>query len=164
MFGDNLEIGGKKFANGFLALQAFANKDCQSSSVKDRYFGPWDQDLYESKVKIWIDRNRNGLDEAGEIISLKEAGVVALNACNIVSQQEADSFGNGTALRSAFLFSSNTKIDSLLNNESEIVKQLEDGESSKGEKAEFRLAVDLIFQTYPDQILPRLEQLSLVSK
>ena len=44
------------------------------------------------------------------------------------------------------------------------MKQLEDGESSKGEKAEFRLAVDLIFQTYPDQILPRLEQLSLVSK
>ncbi len=164
MFGDNLEVGGKKFANGFLALQAFANKDCQSSSVKDRYFGPWDQDLYESKVKIWIDRNRNGVDEAGEIISLKEAGVVALNTCNIVSQQEADSFGNGTALRSAFLFSSNTKIDSLLNNEPEIVKQLEDGESSKGEKAEFRLAVDLIFQTYPDQILPRLEQLSLVSK
>ncbi|MBY0452245.1 MAG: iron-regulated protein frpA, partial [Bdellovibrionaceae bacterium] len=164
MFGDNLEVGGKKFANGFLALQALAQKDCQSTSIKDRYFGPWDKDLYDSKIKVWVDRNRNGVDEQGEIISLKDAGVVALNTCNVVHQQETDSFGNGTALRSAFLFSSNTQIDSLLSNEDEILKQLEEGETSKGEKAEFRLAVDLVFQTYPDQILKHLEQLSLVSR
>lgn len=164
MFGDNIEINGQKFTNGFLALQALAHKDCQSTSVKDRYFGPWDKDLYSSKVKVWVDRNRNGVDEAGEIMSLRDAGVVALNTCNVVSQQETDKFGNGTALRSAFLFASNAQIDALLQNESEIVKQLEEGQSSKGEKAEFRLAVDLIFQAHPDQILPHLQQLTLVSK
>jgi hypothetical protein len=164
LFGDNLEVGGKKFANGFLALQALALKDCQSTSIKDRYFGPWDKDLYQSKIKVWVDRNRNGVDEEGEIISLKEAGVVALNTCHVVNQQETDSFGNGTALRSAFLFSSNAQIDSLLGNEDEILNQLELGESTNGEKAQFRLAVDLVFQTYPDQILKHLEQLSLVSR
>lgn len=44
---------------------------------KDRYFGPWDKDLYTSKVKVWIDANRNGIVDDDELKTL-EAAVVCI--------------------------------------------------------------------------------------
>jgi len=55
LFGDKIEIDGRSYANGFLALQAFARKDCKSIEIKDRYLGPWDN-AYQV-VKVWVDAN-----------------------------------------------------------------------------------------------------------
>ncbi len=140
LFGDKIEINGRSYANGFLALQAYAKKDCSSSDLKMRYLGPWDPSY--RIIKVWVDANRNGVVDDGELMSLEAAGVSALNTCNIVDVQERDQFGNGSALRSAFLYSPNEKL-----NESEILNRLKTGETSIKAKAEFRVAIDLIFQT-----------------
>lgn len=143
LFGDQMIAAGKKHANGFEALKALAKKDCTSSEIKQRYFGPWDGSLYEKEVKIWVDRNRNGVSEPGEIISLKDAGVVAINSCHISHKEDKDMFGNGTALRSAFLFQSG---EDITGNEAEILKRIDSGKTSDGKNADFRLAIDLIFK------------------
>ncbi len=148
MFGDHTVVDGKTYENGFLALQALAKKDCDSEDVKDRYFGPWDGDLYKDKVKVWTDANKNGVVNDGEIKSLADAGVVAVSSCNIVHNETEDSFGNGTHLRSAFLFDTKKNID-----EVEIINRIITGETSDGLEAEFRLAIDLIFKTKPGVLL-----------
>lgn len=143
LFGNATVVNGVTYSNGFLALQALAGKDCKSSDPKLQYLGPWDQDLYSAKIKVWVDANRNGAVDSGEILALKDAGVVALNTCNVVNQEDRDAFGNGTSLRSAFLFQQG---EDITGDESEILKRLATGVSSKGQSVSFRLAIDLIFQ------------------
>ena len=140
LFGDKIEIDGRAYANGFLALQAYAKKDCKSSEIKDRYLGPWD--IAYQVLKVWVDANRNGKNEDSEMKSLEESGVAALNTCNVLSSEEKDQFGNGSAMRSAFLFSPNESLS-----ETEILHRISTGETSSSETAEFRVAIDLIFQT-----------------
>lgn len=150
MFGDHTIVNGKTYDNGFLALQALANKNCDSEDVKERYLGPWDEDLYKNKVKVWVDADKNGVVGDKEVQSLAEAGVIAISSCNIVHSESEDSFGNGTHLRSAFLFESDK--DSKLDEE-EIIYRITTGEKGVGGQAEFRLAIDLIFKTRPDVLL-----------
>ncbi|OFZ31873.1 MAG: hypothetical protein A2622_11680 [Bdellovibrionales bacterium RIFCSPHIGHO2_01_FULL_40_29] len=164
LFGDNLEVHGKTYENGFLALQALANKKCDSTDIKERYLGPWDSKLYTSTIKVWVDGNRNGIDETGELFSLKDVGVVALNVCHYISEKETDSFGNGTAMRSAFLRADPEDITNLLADEDEIISQLQDGLDKNGKQVEFRLAVDLIFNTFPELKLHEVSSLSMASK
>ena len=144
LFGDNILIGGKTYDNGFLALQAFAGKDCESTQTRDRYVGPWDGDIYESQLKIWVDENRNGQSEASELMSLREAKIAAINACNIVHKDEEDLFGNGTHLRSAALMEGSQS--GLLDRVDEIIYNLEYGQGYEGEESTFNLAIDLIFK------------------
>ena len=143
LFGNETVVNGKSYSNGFLALQALANKDCTSTDPTKRYFGPWDGDLYATKVQVWVDANRNGVVDSGEVKSLEQAKVAAINVCNIVSQQATDAFGNGTSLRSAFLFE--TGDENIVNDQTEIVKRITTGKTSAGVDATFRLAIDLIF-------------------
>lgn len=149
MFGDHTIVNGKTYENGFLALQALANKNCDSDEIRDRYFGPWDGELYTDKVKVWVDANKNGVVNDGEVKSLKSSGVVAISSCNIVHTQTEDSFGNGTHLRSAFLFDTEEVA------EDEIVNRISSGVKEDGSDAEFRLAIDLIFQTKPSVLLKK---------
>ena len=152
LFGDNMVVNGQTYPNGFEALKALANKKCDSSStVKDRYFGPWDGDLYNSKIKVWVDKNRNGVADAGELLSLKDAGVVAINSCFVLNIQETDSFGNGTAMRSTFLFQGAG--EDITGNEIEILSRINTGYKSDGSLAEFRLAIDVLFSTDVTQTL-----------
>lgn len=144
LFGDNFEVNGETFENGFLALQALANKSCVSNDVADRYFGPWDKELYTNKIKVWIDANRNGEVDPGEIQSLESVGVLAINTCNIVHQELHDKFGNGTSLRSAFLYRSADDLE--IPTQDEIINRLKTGMTSKNKEADFRLAIDLIFK------------------
>ncbi len=144
MFGDNITIGGKKYENGFYALQAFAGKNCQSDYVENRYVGPWDGDIYSEKLKIWVDENRNGVSEEGEIQSLRHHGIAAINACHIVHAEENDAFGNGTHLRSAVLMTG--PYQALLDSPGEIAHHLTFGQGYDGEDSYFNLAVDVIFQ------------------
>lgn len=151
MFGDHTVVNGKTYVNGFLALQALANKNCDSDEIKDRYIGPWDGDLYSNKVKVWIDSNKNGVVNDGELQSLNDAGVLAISSCNIIHNETEDSFGNGTHLRSAFLYnSSKEKLT-----EDEIIYRITTGEKSNGGEAEFRVAIDLVFKTRPDVLLKK---------
>jgi hypothetical protein len=147
MFGNETVVNGVSYKNGFLALQALAGKDCTSPDPMKQYFGPWDGALYSTTVQVWVDKNRNGIVDDGEVMSLQKAGVVAIDTCNIVSAQATDSFGNGTSLRSAFLYQSGEDITS---NQSEILTRINTGLTSSGASTNFRLAIDLIFQVQPN--------------
>jgi len=142
MLGDHTLVNGKTYSNGFLALQAMASKNCGSDQTRDHYLGPWDSDIYSKKLQVWVDANRNGVVDSGELKSLKDAGILAINACNIVSAEDHDMFGNGTSLRSAFLFNQ----DKEQLTDDQIVSRLETGLKADGHDASFRLAIDLIFQ------------------
>lgn len=152
LFGDRMVVGGKTYENGFLALQAFAGKNCSSEEPEDRYLGHWDGDLYDNKLKLWIDKNRNGVSDNGEIISLRDAGVVAINACHIVHANEEDSFGNKTHLRSAVLMKGND--NNLMRDKNLAFHYLQFGRGYDGEKGQFNLAIDLIFQVNEEDRCP----------
>lgn len=139
LFGDNTVVDGKTFANGFLALQAYAKKDCESTDLKKKYLGPWDRAYQE--LRIWVDQDRNGLVGQGELRTLEAAGVAALNTCNTLHSEEKDEYGNGTAMRSAFLESDGQTLT-----EDEILRRLETGKTSQGAVASFRVAIDIVFQ------------------
>jgi hypothetical protein len=142
MLGDHTIVNGKSYSNGFVALKEMADKNCSAEQTERHYIGPWDGDLYSKKLQVWVDANRNGVVDPGEIKSLKDSGILAINACNIVSAEDHDAFGNGTSLRSAFLF--NSANETLTNDE--ILKRLDTGMTKTGQEASFRLAIDLIFQ------------------
>lgn len=144
MFGDNMPVNGKYYNNGFLALRAYADKNCISDKLKDKYLGPWDGDLYNNKIKVWIDKNRNGVVDANELKGLKELGVAAVNTCNIVHSEVNDKFGNGTALRAAFLMEAPG--EDITTNEKEILNRIQTGKTSAGTDADFRLSIDIIFK------------------
>ncbi|MBC7690168.1 MAG: hypothetical protein H7222_00215 [Methylotenera sp.] len=151
LFGSLLEVGGVSYANGFEALRALAHKDCNSARVQDRYFGPWDGELYTSKIKIWVDANRNGNAEPSEVSSLQSQGVLALNTCNIVATSAQDAHGNSTELRSAFLMKDVADLSSPA--EDEIVNRIVTGMKVDGSEAEFRLACDILFQAHSNLYL-----------
>lgn len=137
----------KTYANGFLALAALANKDCSSSDLKKQFVGPWDGDLYASKLKVWVDANRNGVADAGELKTLEDSRVGAIDACAVTQANAADVFGNQTKLRSAFLYLAAG--EKAIGNESEILSRLTNGKRSDGGNAEFRVAIDVLFDSDP---------------
>ncbi|MCC6138883.1 MAG: hypothetical protein IT287_09630, partial [Bdellovibrionaceae bacterium] len=150
MFGDNMIVNGQKYANGFLALQALGAKDCSlTNNTKAKYIGPWDVDLYNNKLKVWIDADRDGRSTTGEIKSLRELGILAINTCNILHAEDKDAFGNGTQMRSTILV--NGPGENLADRESEILQRLTSGAGFEGEPAYFRLAIDLLFNVDKDK-------------
>lgn len=141
LFGSNIEINGHKYTNGFEALIALTGKDCRSQDVKKQYFGPWDNEKYESLVKVWIDKNKNGVSDAGEIISLREAGVPAINACYTTKYGMTDSSGNETAIRSLMLYQS-----PMTASEADILALIADQNVQALNDIEKRIAIDIIFK------------------
>ncbi|WP_044313560.1 calcium-binding protein [Pseudomonas syringae] len=71
LFGNNTNLAsGEKAANGFLAL----------ASVDDNSDGTIDTgDSIFDKIKVWVDKNTDGVSQFGELISLSEAGVLSLS-------------------------------------------------------------------------------------
>jgi hypothetical protein len=172
-----------EFENGFVKLRDYiaasgdAPKECEipdeiknkkrtwtNAELKKRYFGPWDAQAY-SKVKVWVDANRNGVPDCGEIKSLKQAKVAAINTCNIVYQQTRDGkkvpardqFGNATHLRAAFLTEPSPTAS-----EETILKMLGTGEKVDGMKPEFRVAADILFKTNVGTYLQDVESDDIV--
>ena len=143
LFGANMEVNGQKYANGFEALIALAGKDCRGEDIKKQYLGPWDGSLYESVVKVWVDRNKNGISDDGEIISLREAGVPALNACYTTKYGKSDASGNETSIRAVMLFQ-----NPMTASESEILSKIagKDVQSMSINPIENRIAIDIIFK------------------
>lgn len=164
LFGTYSQINGRvtEYSHGFHKLREWiaANggvpKVCDSSTndptpsnLKARYFGPWDGEAY-TKIKVWVDANRDGKVDCGEMQGLAESRVAAINTCNLYFTTRAtgelvptrDRFGNMTHLRAAFLVSDTTAATT----EDEIFQRLKTGKKTGGENAEFRVAVDLMFQ------------------
>ncbi|MGA3679554.1 hypothetical protein ACPCX5_05685, partial [Pseudomonas graminis] len=70
LFGNNSKLTDGLAENGFKALQAF---DDNHDGVVNK------DDLGFEKLLVWKDANGNGLTDAGELMSMSEAGVKALN-------------------------------------------------------------------------------------
>ena len=71
LFGSNTYLkNGKKASNGFVALAELdENKDGRID----------ENDTAWNSLRVWVDRNGDGVADAGELLSMKEAGVAALN-------------------------------------------------------------------------------------
>jgi hypothetical protein len=145
---------GKTYENGYLALQARLGKDCASTQIKHRYFGPWDGVDYSDNFRVWVDANRNGKGEADEFHSLESAGVAALNTCNVIDKVASDAFGNMTDLRSAFLYRSS---EAILAGEDAILRALKTGLVSEGVQANFRASIDVFFRARKEHYLEDLD-------
>ncbi|MDE5965451.1 MAG: hypothetical protein K2G89_01270, partial [Lachnospiraceae bacterium] len=85
LFGDLTAVAdGVNAVNGFDALKAFdVNKD-GIIDAKDQIF---------SELKIWQDKNQNGTVEEGELFTLQEAGISAINL-QYTEINQIDSQGN----------------------------------------------------------------------
>lgn len=150
-FGIQKDSKKEPYKNGFLALAAFANKDCTSNDIKSRYVGPWDKEIYEKTLKVWIDENRNGAAESSEIKGLREARVGAMSACYIIHKKDQDKFGNRTDVRAAFLMLEENEAAGDLS--SEIVSRIATGRQADGRFASFRVMIDIFFRTLPQVYL-----------
>lgn len=154
MFSNRTVINGKRHDNGFLALAALANKVCSSTTLEDKYIGPWD-DAYD-EIKVWVDANRNGYVDAGELGSLQDNGVVALNPCAYNDETVKDQYGNRTRIRSSVLLAEDLTSGSSVDTE-EVKNRLFTGKTSMGEDADFRVMIDIYFRTRPSFFLENLE-------
>jgi hypothetical protein len=71
LFGNKTTVSsGQKAANGFLALDEF---DENNDGVFDSRDGKF------SELNVWVDRDSNGAVDAGELLTLSQAGVAAIN-------------------------------------------------------------------------------------
>lgn len=151
LIGSQTEVDGVKYENGFEALRAIAGKDCSSEDIKNRYLGPWDE-AYQNILKVWTDANRNGVNEEGELSTLQESHVAAINTCYIKHREELDLYGNETKLRAAMLY---VEEGFDFTDTDEIVARLESGKKADGSDAEYRVIIDVLFKAHPYEYLER---------
>ncbi len=85
LFGNNTVLAnGRKAANGFEALKELdANRDGKMDASDAAY----------SNLRIWIDADSDGITDAGELLTLTEAGVKSLNT-GYANQSLTDAQGN----------------------------------------------------------------------
>ena len=162
LFGTRMKVDGQTYADGFKTLQAFSKKDCESPNPKERYLGPWDKDLFfgDKAIKVWVDKNRNGTSDEGEISSLQESGIAAINTCYIEHNQTFDKFQNRTELRSAFLYVGDEEINDFFSSESledEVVQRITEGKTTDGKDATFRAVIDIYFNSKPKEFLTTVD-------
>jgi hypothetical protein len=148
----------RTFANGYQALAALAGKDCASTSTdpKTQYIGPWDTEIF-GKLKVWIDSNRNGVSDPGEVIGLADVGVAAINACMLANRTEYDKFGNNTSMRSVFLYMPG---EAIYGNEALILQRLAPGFTGAG-TAEFRVSIDILFSANTQSYLEKIDPINV---
>jgi len=87
---------GERAANGFDALVDLDGGPSRSDGRIDR------RDAVFSELRLWFDRNHNGFSEADELVTLTDAGIVAIFTAYVQSPR-VDRYGNeyklvGTAL------------------------------------------------------------------
>ncbi len=93
MFGTaTLLQNGQRAPNGFAALK-------ELDADRDGKITP--RDPAWKTLRIWVDKNRNGVTDPGELYTLDQAGITYLNT-TAISMMEVDSEGNQTRLRSTF--------------------------------------------------------------
>lgn len=93
LFGSATNLkSGARAENGFEAL---ADLDDDGDGLMTPADGAW------AELLLWLDRNHNGLTEAGELSSLEGGGVESIHL-GYVEIAETDPFGNQTRQRSTF--------------------------------------------------------------
>lgn len=150
LFGDQTIVNGERFENGFLALRAYGEKDCLSKDRKKQYLGPWDEAY--GKLKVWVDANRNGHAEEGELKPLSDHRIAAINSCYIHHKEEYDAFGNETKMRSAVLI---VEDGFDFNDHDKIIERLRTGQTEDGSDITFNVMVDILFKSHPTEYLER---------
>jgi hypothetical protein len=96
MFGDNTYGPDKDFSpNGFLAL---AKYDDNKDGVIDA------DDAIFFKLRLWIDKNRDGIGSASEMITLSKAKVKLIDLHYDASFRETDKYGNETVYKSVIKY------------------------------------------------------------
>ncbi|MBX2994670.1 MAG: hypothetical protein KF681_07605 [Bdellovibrionaceae bacterium] len=111
MFGDNtLGPDGKFATNGFTALAKYDGKDAWGRRQIRAADGKIDasDDVY-SRLSLWADRNMNGKVEAGELTSLRDAGLTEIDLNYDPNFKEEDRYGNRTELKSVVSFADGRK-------------------------------------------------------
>ena len=87
LFGDFTALpAGKLAGNGFTAL---ASLDSNADGLIDA------NDAAFAELKLWQDRNQDGVSQADELLSLAGAGITSLNLANTLKNQN---LGNGNSL------------------------------------------------------------------
>ncbi|MCU9951766.1 hypothetical protein OEJ36_30385, partial [Pseudomonas sp. PDM13] len=82
LFGvDTVKVNGQKASNGFDALKDF---DSNGDGVFDA------QDTQFANVKIWQDANQDGIAQAGELKTLAEHNIVAINLDSTASNHNSN--------------------------------------------------------------------------
>lgn len=152
LFSNRTIINDRRYNNGFDALAAYANKNCLSEVTEEKYIGPWDE-AYNT-LKVWVDANRNGHADAGEISSLKDHGIAALNPCSFNHETAVDQYGNRTSIRSSVLIASDLTSGSM--DQSEIKDRLFSGKTTSGADADFRVMIDIYFRSRPSFFLENI--------
>ncbi len=93
LFGSATRLpSGARAANGFEALKALDSNGNGS-------FDPSDIEWYS--VRLWIDRNRDGISDRGELYSLRQAAIESISL-NYLEAQEIDPYGNETRQRATY--------------------------------------------------------------
>lgn len=92
MFGNNTQGPDQRFAaNGFAAL---AKYDANGDGVIDQ------NDPVFDSLRLWSDRNADGVSQAGELIPLKQLNVLSIDLNYDSSYYERDQYGNESRMRS----------------------------------------------------------------
>jgi len=92
MFGDNTRGPDGKFsANGYLALAK--HDDDKDSLITE------DDEVY-SKLRLWNDKNRDGIADSSELSSLKDKGLMVIDLNYDKRYKETDKYGNQTLMKS----------------------------------------------------------------
>ncbi|MCX7192031.1 MAG: hypothetical protein NTY60_00095, partial [Proteobacteria bacterium] len=100
LFGNNtLLANGQKAANGFASLaEVDANRDGKVDSTEAAAAG----------IKIWKDANQNGITDAGELLTLKQAGISSL-ATGYTVGSTVDAQGNTLGLTGSYTATDGTR-------------------------------------------------------
>ena len=86
--------------NGFDALLLLEGPG-YGSGTPDRIIDA--RDAAYSRLRLWFDRDRNGVSEPGELVPLAEAGVLAISS-QYKENARRDQYGNKFALMGKALF------------------------------------------------------------
>ncbi|QIQ20217.1 calcium-binding protein [Zophobihabitans entericus] len=104
LFGNNTLLSdGSKASNGFEALAEFDENGDGIIDSKDSIF---------SELKVWQDRNGNGITDEGELMTLSEAGIESINV-DYANSQYVDSNGNAHKQVGSVTFTDGTTADAV---------------------------------------------------
>ncbi len=93
LFGSATRLNnGARAANGFAALREL---DSDGNGLFDA------EDMEWSNLRLWIDRNRDGIANRGELYTLDNAKIESISL-NDVSAMEVDGYGNETRQRAVY--------------------------------------------------------------
>ncbi|MDD5053522.1 MAG: calcium-binding protein [Sulfuricurvum sp.] len=92
LFGDQTLVNSTKAANGFAALTAEDTNHNGKFDAGDTNF---------TKVRIWQDKNQDGISQSTELITMQQAGIASINLTYTVSNIAYE--GNLQLLRSTYI-------------------------------------------------------------